>query len=379
MYGYTKLVIELYKKELQEDRELLEGLIQEWIIIPRDTRVHTYMAMYGILGCIIRILILLLVRIPVWWPMHMLAYLINCTVRYTFVPIFAFLQFKLNKAQTNKQNLATSIYAHIYTAVEWLEWIMKTVFLLTYVVDKVVTWMRNRRSVRGYIDYKIDQIVVKAHILRNEKQKQGRLSKLWYIIQKGWTNYISPVPRLIWQGIKIIVKYINPLNYTWVKYVVYPKNRRNLIIIIKCRVIIRFAIFLGLVKYGVQGWLWLRICRWGRNTIHIFKVISIKYHPKLALLNLSYWIAFHSWWIINLVYAALYYTYIYITFGLKWLLMCAAIISSPILYVLLQALYVINACRIWYTHGLWISRSNFYLMVGWNANTSFWKWHTRIK
>ena len=377
MLDYTKLVVELYKKELQEDFELLQGLIQEWIIIPRDITMHTYMAMYGVFGCIIRMVILLLVRIPVWWPMHMLAYLINCSVRYTFVPVFAFLHTQLNKP--DKNTLTYMMYEYVYTVVEWVEWILKTVFLLTYVVDKIVIWMRNRRSVRGYINYKIDQIVVKAHILRNEKQKQGRLTKLLKVAKQGWSTYMSPVPRLIWQGIKIIVKYMNPLNYTWVKYVVYTKNRRNLIIIIKCRVIIRVAILKGLIKYGVQGWLWLRLCRWSRNIIHVFKVIGIKYYPRLALLNVSYWAAFHVWWITTLAYKYMFYLYIYFVGGLKWLLMCAAIISSPLLYVLLQLLYIINAFRIWYRYGLWISKSNFYLMVGWNTNISFWKWHTRIK
>lgn len=48
---------------------------------------------------------------------------------------------------------------------------------------------------------------------------------------------------------------MNPLNYTLVKYIVYPKKRRNLIIIFKCRIIIRFAIIKGLIAYGAQAWL----------------------------------------------------------------------------------------------------------------------------
>lgn len=375
MLEYIKLVVELYKKELQQDGELLQELVQEWILIPRDISMHTYMAMYGIFGCIIRILILLFIRIPVWWPMHMLAYLINCIVRYSFVPLFAWLHIQLNQA--NKGSKAQRMYSYLYTVVEWIEWILKTVFLFTYVVNKIVTWVRNRRSVREYINYKIDQIVVKAHVLRNKKQKTGSLSKLLIMVKQWWITYMSPVPRLIWQGIKIIYKYINPLNYTWVKYVVYAKKRNLLIIVVKCRVIIRFAIWKGLFKYGVQGWLYVRLCRWGRNAIHLFKIIGIKYYPKLALLNMSYWLAFNSWWIVTLVYRYMRYTYIYFIGGLKWLLLCTAILSSPILYILLQLVYVFSGIKIWYIHGIWISRSYFYLMVGWNTSSTWL--YTRIK
>lgn len=379
MLEYTKLIVELYKKELQQDGELIQGLIHEWILIPRDTPIHTYITMYGLFGCVFRMFVLLLIRIPVWWPMHMLAYVINCIVRYSFVPLFAFLHIQLNKAEASKNTWAQTMYNYLYTVVQWIEWVLKTVFLITYLVNKIITWMNTRRSVRGYIDYKIDQIVVKAHMLRNEQQKRGKLSKLLTMFKKGWITYISPVPKLIWQGIRITFKYMNPLNYTWVKYVFYAKKRKMLITIFKCRVIIRFAIFKGLVKYGVHKWLYVKLCKWGRNTIHLLKVIGIKYHPRLALLNVSYWTAFNVWWVITYIYKYMYYTYIYFIGGLRWLLMCAAIICLPLLYVLLQLLYIVNALKIWYTHGLWISRGNFYIMVGWNTNISLWKSHTRIK
>lgn len=379
MLDYTNLVVAFYKKELQEDVELWHGLIQEWILIPRDTTMQTYMAMHGILGCAIRVLVLLFVRVPVWWPMHLVAYVINCTVRYTFVPLLAFLQWQLNKALINNNHTYITVFTYLIIAAQWVEWILKTVFLITYVVDKIVIWLHTRRSLRGYIDYKVDQIVVKAHTIRNEKQKQSRLRKLYIAIKQGWVTYITPVPRLILQGVKFIFKYINPLNYKWVKYLVYYKNRQHLIVILKCRVIIRYALIKGLIKYGIQGWLWLRLCRWARVTNHLRKVIFIKYYPKLAILNMWYWLAFHIWWITVLMYKYVCYCYIYFVGGMKWLALCGAVITSPILYTVLHLLYIINALNIWFTHGLWVSRSSFCLMLGFSPNISFWKSHTRIK
>ena len=65
MQEYSKILLKFYTKELQQDKELFGGLVHEWILVPRGTSIHSYMAMDGLLGCIIRVLFILLVRVPV--------------------------------------------------------------------------------------------------------------------------------------------------------------------------------------------------------------------------------------------------------------------------------------------------------------------------
>ena len=100
------------------------------------------------------------------------------------VPMFALIHLQLNKAITTNNSLAVSLYSRLLTCVEWIEWVLKTVFLFTYLVQTTVNWVHNRRTLRGYIQYKIDQIVVHGHTLRNQKHKQGRLSKSFITIKQ---------------------------------------------------------------------------------------------------------------------------------------------------------------------------------------------------
>jgi hypothetical protein len=362
MSNYRQLLVSMYNKEVLEDKKLLEGVMEGWIWVPRATPMATYIAMYGVIGCVFRILWVMLVRVPLWWPFHIMAYLINLLVRYTLVPVFAFIQYKQERARAGNHTTWVQMYEYLFWAMEQLEWILKTSFMVMYIVDRVVRWFHTRRTVREYITYRVDLFIINAHT-RKMNGNQGRVIKRVVQLKYWWKKNISPLPGMVWSCIKVIYAFTNPLNYRVIRLIVYRKNRERLILIIKCRLIIRYAIMWGWVKYGYTKWIWVKARRGRRIIIHLCKVIWANYHPYLAMLKIGYWLSFNCWWIYNVLYRYIGYSWIYLTGGIRWLISALFILFYPITHLIILLIYCTHAIKMWYKYGWWVSLSTFYLMA----------------
>lgn len=284
--NYLKGLIFKYQEQLKKDYYIISQLYDIKITRPMRLTIRQHIKIHGIFRILWKIICIILVKIPIWWPFLMVTYLWGLFLTYFFLPLI----FWVEKQIEYKKNNLTIYFVNVdYNKVLYwileIQWWLKTWIGLIHIFDLLYKWWW---KLPRFVDFIYDKVRRWWYIIKTNSMRKDGAIDIWlhYLktnqtrIKSNFYKYLWIIPR------NFVFNWLNPHRYKIFRLVFYKNNRQRLYTWLYCRWLIRYKIFKGLVKYWVRGALHMGGRRLWLRTKYIYKMIILRCHIRYLYNNI---------------------------------------------------------------------------------------------
>lgn len=281
---FLKGLFNRYLQQIVKDYEVAVELYNIKIVRPISLTLRYYLKRYGVFKIIWKIIIIVLIKIPIWWPFLFIVYIWNLFLTYTFLPLIYWIERQITY-QTNNVPIWFNFLDYnkfLYWVLE-IQWWLKTLLGLVHIMDYLYRWwIRLPR----FVDHVRSRIAEWKYDLKQDVMKRdGTIDLALKYFKNNRVKIRNMVIRYIWYMPKnFVFTWLNPHKYKLFRLVFYKRNRIRLYNRWYSWWLIRYKIFKGLTKYRIKSAIHLGIKKlWSRLMFrckYILKMIIIRCHIR---------------------------------------------------------------------------------------------------
>ena len=269
-----------YYEQLLKDYDIIAQLYHIKIVRPMALTIRQHIKIHGILKILWKIIVLVLIKVPIWWPFLMVTYLWGLLVTYSFLPLIYWIQLQI-EAKTN--NLPIIFYnidyeKFLYWVLE-IQWWLKTWLGLIHIFDLFYKWWTKLPRLIDFIYIKVRD---KWYEIKENSMRTDGAIDIWlnYLvknrtqIKNNLYKYFIIIPK------NFVFNWLNPHKYFLFRLIFYKNNRLRLYTWLYARWLIRYKIFKGLVKYWIRSALFMGGRRLWLRIKYLIKMIGLRCHIR---------------------------------------------------------------------------------------------------
>lgn len=250
------------------------------IVRPMQLKLWHYMKIYGIFKIIWKIILIVLIKIPIWWPFLLITYLWGLFLTYTFLPLIYWVEYQIsNKKEQKVVWFAWINYDKVLYWILEVQWWLKTLLGLIHILDYLYRWWH---KLPRFIDYIISVIIEQwASIKAQSMRSDGAIDVGLRYLRDNQTKIKNNFYKYFWYMPKnFVFNWLNPHKYKLFRLIFYKNNRIKIYTWLYCRWLIRYKIFKGLVKYWFNSFVYMGGRRILLRVKFIYKMIKIRCHIR---------------------------------------------------------------------------------------------------
>lgn len=342
--NFIKGLLKRYWEQIVKDYEMWIEFYEIKIVRPLQLKMWHYIKIYGIFKIIWKIILIVLIKIPIWWPFLLITYLWGLFLTYTFLPLVYFVEQQIsNKKEQKAVPLDWINYDKVLYWILEIQWWLKTWLGLIHILDYLYRWWH---KLPRFIDYIISAVIDKwSDIKQQSMRTDGAIDVGLRYLKNNQTKIKNNFYKYLWFAPKnFVLNWLNPHKYKLFRLIFYKNNRLKIYTWLYCRWLIRYKIFKGLVKYWINSFLYMGGRRILLRVKFIYKMIKTRCHIRhlynyiaLKIRKIVYYVCrelIYIWTAISLLMEIflIFFSKLLPLFSLIWWLM------SKILYLILCGL-----------------------------------------
>lgn len=250
------------------------------IVRPLQLRMWHYIKIYGIFKIIWKIILIVLIKIPIWWPFLLITYLWGLFLTYTFLPLVYWVEQQISNKKEQKAVLCDWInYDKVLYWILEIQWWLKTWLGLIHILDYLYRWWY---KLPRFIDYIRSSVMDKWFDIKQQSMRtDGAIDVGLRYLKHNQTKIKNNFFKYFWFAPKnFVLNWLNPHKYKLFRLIFYKNNRLKIYTWLYCRWLIRYKIFKGLVKYWFNSFLYMGGRRILLRVKFIYKMIKARCHIR---------------------------------------------------------------------------------------------------